>query len=181
MPEGGTTAFFRLHRVVALEQAAPEAPLVPSTFLEDMEALEELVRRFSQLEGRQVRLLPEGLPSHFSIPLPPGTRVVGSVVFGDEDALPDALPKDTQIILDVAMEPNEVDKFFQEELSKSGWLYQKLVLPVFVSPEGEFDRSGVFTPFCNEEDSLSMFLNVIPLQEQRSEVHLRLIGWNRAF
>ncbi|MCH8282426.1 MAG: hypothetical protein IIC96_17305 [Chloroflexi bacterium] len=177
MPEGGTTAFFRLHRMVAFEQAAPEAPLVPSTIPENMEALEELVRRFSQLERRQVRLLPEGLPSHFNIPLPPWTRVVGSVVFADEDAL----PKETQIFLDVAMEPNEVDRFFQEELSKSGWLYTKLVLPVFVSPEGEFDRSRVYTPFCNEEENLSMFLNVIPRQEQRSEVHLRLIGWNRAF
>ena len=177
MPEGGTTAFFRLHRMVAFEQAAPEAPLVPSTIPENMEALEELVRRFSYTERRQVRLLPEGLPSHFNIPLPPWTRVVGSVVFADEDDL----PKETYIILDVAMEPNEVDRFFQEELSKSGWLYPKLVLPVFVSPEGESDRSRVYTPFCNEEDNLSMFLNVIPRQEQRSEVHLRLIGWNRAF
>ena len=79
------------------------------------------------------------------------------------------------------MEPNDVYQFFQEELSKSGWLYPKLVLPVFVSSDGEPDRSRVFTPFCNEEDNLSMFLRVIPLQEQRSEVHLRLIGWNRAF
>ena len=177
MPDGGTTALFRLHRMVAPEQAAPEAPPVASTVPEDMEALEELVRRFFQPEGRQVRLLPGGLPSNFSAPLPPGTRVVGSVVFADEDDL----PKETQIILDVAMGPNEVDKFFQEELSKSGWLYPKLLLPVFVSPEGESDRSRVFTQFCNEKDNLSMFLNVIPLQEQRSEVHLRLIGWNRAF
>jgi len=177
MPDGGTKALFRLHRMVAFKQTAPEAPLVPSTVPEDMEALEELVRRFSQLEGRRVRLLPEALPSHFSIPLPPGTRVVGSVVFADEDDW----PKETQIILDVAMEPNEVDKFFQGELSKSGWLYSKSALPVFVSSDGEPARSRVFTPFCNEEEDLSMFLRVFPLQEQRSNVHLQLMERMLAF
>ena len=177
LPDGGTKAFFRLHRMVAPEQAAPEAPLVASTVPEDMGALEELVRRFSQTERRQIRILPEALPSRFSIPLPPGTRVVGSVVFADEDAL----PKEGQIILDVAMEPNEVEKFFLEELSKSGWLYPNLALPVFVSPEGEPDRSRVFIPFCNEEENLSMFLRVFPLPEQRSDVHLQLMERNRAF
>ena len=177
MPDGLTTAFFRLHRMAAPEQAAPEAPPVASTDSEDMEALEELVRRFSQLDGRQVRLLPVALPSHFNFPLPPGSRVVGSVVFADEDNL----PKETQIILDVAMEPNEVDKFFQEELSKSGWLYPKLALPVFVSSDGKPARSSVFTPFCNEEEDLSMFLRGFPLQDQRSDVHLQLMEGNLAF
>ncbi len=180
MPDGVTKAFFRLHRMVATEQAAPEAALVASTVPEDMEALEELIRRFAQTEERrQVRILPEALPPRFSIPLPPGTRVVGSVVIADEDDL----PKETQIviILDVAMEPNEVEIFFQEELSQSGWLYSELALPVFVSSDGEPAHSSVFTPFCNEEDNLSMYLRVFPLQEQRSDVLLLLQEGMRAY
>ena len=178
MPDGSTAALFRLHRMLAPEQAAPEAPPVLSTVPDDMEALEELVRRFFRSEERrQVRLLPAALPSGFDIPLPPEARVVGSVVFAEEDSE----AKAAQIILDVAMEPREVEKFFQEELSKSGWLYSKSALPVFVSSDGEPAGSRVFTPFCNEEENLSMFLRLIPLQEQRSEVHLQLLKRNRAF
>ena len=159
-PDGGTGALFRLHRMVATEQADPKAPPVASTIPEDTEALAELVLRFVQPEERrQVRILPEALPSHYGIALPPGTRVVGSVVFADEDDL----PKEAQIILEVGMGPNEVNKFFQEELSQSGWLYSKLALPVFVSSDGEPAHSSVFTPFCNEEENLSMFLSVFPL------------------
>ena len=178
MPDGFTKAFFSLHRMVTTEQAVPEAALVAGTVPEDMEALEDLIRRFAQTEERrQVRILPEALPPRFSIPLPPGTGVVGSVEFADEDDS----PKETLVILDMAMEPNEVEKFFQEELSKSGWLQPKLALPVFVSPDGEPARSSVSTTFCNKEDNLSMFLRVFPLQEQRSDVLLLLQESSRAF
>jgi len=49
MPDGGTIALFRLHRMVAFEQV-PEAPPVASAVPDDMEGLEELVRRFAQPE-----------------------------------------------------------------------------------------------------------------------------------
>ena len=56
--------------------------------------------------------LPEGLP--LELPIPEGSRVIGSTIRGSE-------MEGTEIILDVDMPPEGVLGFYQEQLLQAGW------------------------------------------------------------
>ena len=82
LPGGETSALFRLYRAGPEPTPTPAPVPIP----EDKEGLEELLGRIFESGRGQVRILPEALPSGFDIPLPPGARVVGSLVFAKPES-----------------------------------------------------------------------------------------------
>jgi len=66
-------------------------------------------------EGDTVQLLPEQLPADVPIelPLPPGARLIGSVLSWP--------PRETAVVLDVPLSPEAVYAFYGERLLATGW------------------------------------------------------------
>ena len=165
LPGGETSALFRLYRAGPEPTPTPAPVPIP----EDKEGLEELLGRIFESGRGQVRILPEALPSGFDIPLPPGARVVGSLVFAKEDSA----ARETAIMLDVAMKPREVEEFFQEELAEAGWYSPQRFLPQgFVSAEGTLVSSMPFFLFCNDAEDISMQLTIFPPEDGLSGVRI---------
>ncbi|TFH66528.1 MAG: hypothetical protein E4G90_03060 [Gemmatimonadales bacterium] len=179
LPGGETSALFRLYPTAPVLAPTPARVPVP----EDRAGLEELFGRFFQSEG-QVQILPEALPPGFSITLPPGAKVVGSVVFAEEGFVAEGFVAEeaqtieaqiieAQIIIDVAMEPGEVEEFFQEELAETGWKSLQRSLPRgFVSAEGKPAGSTLFFTLCNDVENISMHFTTFPLEDGRSGVNI---------
>ena len=168
LPGGESSVSFRLYR------AGPELTTTPTPapvlIPDDKKGLEELLARFFSESGKgRWRILPEALPSGFDIPLPPGARVVGSVMVAEEDSA----AEEAQIILDVATDPREVERFFQEELAESGWYRpQSFALRGYVAAEGTLVSSMPFLLFCNDAEDISMQITISPAEDGLSGVRI---------
>ena len=112
-------------------------------------------------QGQQAQIILGSLPPDFNLPLPEGTKVVGSVASG----VPARQVR--HIFLDVPLEPQKVLEFFQDALARAGWELQEPFdeqLTSFVS--------GDLIIFCNERAEGFRILHSAPYEEGVTPVRL---------
>jgi hypothetical protein len=140
--------------------------------------LREFVERlFTPSQGTNtVRLLPEQLPGNlpFELPLPPQSRIAGSVVYGGAN---DKI-RNVNIILDVPGTAASVLSFYQSELATRGWS----VLPpgpgVQQGPQPGFQVAPTTAPssqnFCHDADKTLLWLTVSSKPTGLNDVRLNV-------
>jgi hypothetical protein len=105
--------------------------------------------------------LPEKLPT--DIPVPDGSRVIGSVVRGEESV---------QTVLDALQPPDGVLDFYRQRMQSAGWSAQDQS----AAPSGGFVPSslGSGLTFCQSRTGPSLFLNASAESGQPTDVRLTL-------
>ena len=131
-------------------------PTVLPTPIATPTPLQELVGRFFGTaigleQGQRVQITLGSLPLDFDLPLPEGTRVVGSVA---SDGRAQQL---RHIFLDVPLEPQKSLEFFRDALAQAGW-----------EPRRPFDA----VIFCKEGAEGFMVLQSTPSEEGVTPVRL---------
>ena len=121
----------------AAEPTSTPTPTVLPTPIATATPLQELVGRFFGtaigLEDRQrAQIILESLPADFNLPLPEGTRVVGSLVSNGR------VQQLSHIFLDVPLEPQKAMEFFRNALAQAGWEPQSPSDAVIFCKEGAF-------------------------------------------
>ena len=106
------------------EPTSTPTPTVPPTPIAAPTPLQELVGRFfgtvmGSEQGQRAQVILGSLPPDLNLPLPEGTRVVGSV-FSDGRA-----QHLRHIFVDVPLEPQKALEFFRDALAQAGWEPQK--------------------------------------------------------
>ncbi len=104
----------------AAEPTSTPTPTVLPTPIATPTPLQELVGRFFGAafgleQGQRAQIILESLPADFNLPLPEGTKVVGSVA-SDVPAR-----QVRHIFLDVPLEPQKALEFFRDALAQAGW------------------------------------------------------------
>ena len=105
--------------------------------------------------------LPEGLP--LELPIPEGSRVVGSTVRGSELG-------GTEIILDVDMPPEGVLGFYQEELLRAGWEEA----PEQPYGGGFVSASWPTATYCLNQDEAQIYLSAFEMPGKGADVRLNI-------
>jgi hypothetical protein len=135
----------------------------------DEESLREfigraLTRRYPSAEEGDTRimigLLPEDLP--FELPIPEGSRIIGSIVRGD--------PTGTEIILDAPLDPEEVISFYHEALIEEGWA---------VPPEQAYSAGFVSAPWpshtlCYNDDEVVLAMSAVEIPGEPTDVRINI-------
>ena len=145
--------------------STPTATVLP-TPIATPTPLQELVGRFFGTaigleQGQRAQVILESLPPDFNLPLPEGTRVVGSVA---SDARARQL---RHIFLDVPLEPQKALEFFRDALAQAGW-----------EPQKPFDEqlsnfvSDSLVIYCKEGAEGFMGLQSAPYEEGVTPVRL---------
>ena len=123
-----------------------------------------LTRRYPGAEEGDTRimigLLPDDLP--FDLPIPEGSRIIGSIVRGD--------PTGTEIILDVPLNPEEVINFYHEALIEEGWV---------VPPEQAYGYGFVSEPwpsqtFCYNDDEVVLAMSAVEISDEPTDVRINI-------
>ncbi len=107
-----------------------------------------------------IGLLPEDLP--FELPIPEGSRIIGSIVRGD--------PAETEIVLDVPLNSEEVISFYHEALIEEGWT---------VPPEQAFSSGFVSAPWpshtlCYNDDEVVLYLSAVEIPDEPTDVRINI-------
>ncbi len=105
--------------------------------------------------------LPDKLP--IDLPLPDGSRVIGSVVRGEESI---------QIVLDASQAPDRVLDFYRQRMLAAGWSAQDQS----AAPSGGFVPSSILTglTLCQSRSGPSLFINASAESGQPTDVRLNL-------
>ena len=105
--------------------------------------------------------LPEKLP--VDIPLPDGSRVIGSVVRGDESI---------QIVLDASQRPDLVLDFYRQQMQAAGWSPQDQS----ATPSGGFVPPSLAAgvTYCQSRAGPALFINASADPGQTTDVRLTL-------
>jgi hypothetical protein len=155
---------------------------------DDDALLRELVERLLAQAGPAppgvtlppVRLLPGALPADLPIapPLPPGARLIGSVVrptfFGSPTALGPEVGEGVEIVIDAPQPPAMVLEFYREALAAQG-----LTAPPTVRgfrPGGFLPSVGITSAafFCGGERVPFVEVVALPRQGQPTDVRVRI-------
>ncbi len=105
--------------------------------------------------------LPDTLP--VDLPLPDGSRVIGSVVRAEESI---------QVVLDAPQGPDRVLDFYRQRMPAAGWS----VPDQSIAPNSGFVQSGFGTglTFCQARTGPSLFINASAEPGQATDVRLTL-------
>jgi len=133
----------------------------------DEAALREFVGRALQYIGEGeattvlIGALPDDLP--FELPLPEGSRVIGSTVRSSQAG-------GTEVILDVDMPPEAVVTFYQEQLLQGGWEEA----PDYGSGVGFVSASWPSTVLCLNQDEAQISINALAVPDKATDVRLHI-------
>jgi len=105
--------------------------------------------------------LPESLP--LELPVPQGSRVIGSTIRGSEMG-------GTEIILDIDMPPEGVLGFYQEELLRAGWEEA----PQQPYGGGFVSASSPTANFCLNQDEAQISINAFEIPDKATDVRLHI-------
>jgi hypothetical protein len=149
--------------------ATPPSMATP-TPVRDTAALQVLLQRlvgysYPGAPGPEAQIyvgrLPDKMP--VDLPLPDGSRVIGSIVRGEESL---------QIVLDAPQPPDRVLDFYRQRLSAAGWS----------TPDQSGGPSGGFVPsgipngitFCQSRQGPALFVSASAEPNQPTDVRLTL-------
>ncbi len=135
---GGLALFLvLLAAACGAEPTSTPTPTVLPTPIATPMPLQDLVGRFfggiyGLEQGERAQIILGSLPPDFNLPLPEGTRVVGSLA---SDGRAQQL---SHIFLDVPLEPQKALEFFRDALAQAGWEPQSPSDAVIFCKEGAF-------------------------------------------